>query len=193
MPLSSPDGDPSAIWALASGAENGIADVTAPINCLLGVFLGPDQPDATLAPSALDFSTPASRDYVALSPALKQPFFIGDGRTSSNTAQTIVVPDGATRLFLGTMDHCFWADNDGAFTVDVARGGPPYLTIEVADVCVCWPSLTNITYQVEYRSDVAGSAWLPLGSPLVGTGITNCITDSVRGQPRRFYRLVEMP
>lgn len=106
------------------GAENGIADIVAPFTSLIGVFLGPDQRPA---PPALDFRTAASRDYEVLAPALKQPFFIGNGLTSSGTAKQIIAPPGATRLLLGVMDEYYWADNEGSFAVQVTRVGvaPP--------------------------------------------------------------------
>lgn len=105
-------------WGHAVGAENGIADVVAPIDALIGVFLGPDQPDSSAAPAALDFSTPALRDFATLSPLLKQPFFIGDGlRNDFTTLQYFVVPAGATRLFLGTMDGFDWFNNVGSLDV----------------------------------------------------------------------------
>jgi hypothetical protein len=99
--------------------DNGFSDVNAPIDALMGVFLGPDQPNLSAAPSALDFSMPGSRDYLILSPLLKQVFFIGDGLAFSSIAQQIVIPTGATRLFLGSMDGYQWAGNTGSFTVDV--------------------------------------------------------------------------
>jgi hypothetical protein len=105
------------------GAENGIADIVAPFTSLIGIFLGPDQPDQRPAPPALDFRTAASRDYEVLAPALKQPFFIGNGLTSSGTAKQIIAPPGATRLLLGVMDEYYWADNEGSFAVQVTKVG----------------------------------------------------------------------
>ncbi|HXB60675.1 MAG TPA: hypothetical protein VNU95_13975 [Candidatus Acidoferrales bacterium] len=109
------------------GAENGIADIVAPFTSLIGVFLGPDQPNQRPAPPALDFRTAASRDSEVLAPALKQPFFIGNGLTSSGTAKQIIAPPGATRLLLGVMDEYYWADNEGSFAVQVTKVGvaPP--------------------------------------------------------------------
>ena len=66
-------------------------------------------------------SEPPKRDTLALKPALKQPFFIGNGTTSSGIAKQIVAPTGATRLLFGIMDEYNWADNEGAFTVEVTR------------------------------------------------------------------------
>ena len=114
-----PDGAPF-IFNHSTGAENGISDIKVPINSLLGVFLGPSQPDLTSAPGLLDFSSPASRNYLTLAPGLQQVFFMGDGLTDGAVAQTIVAPFGATRLYLGTMDGYGWANNIGSFDVTIA-------------------------------------------------------------------------
>ena len=100
-PMSPPTGNLT--WTLShlTGDENGISNVTMPIDCLLGVFLGPDQPNLTPAPAALDFSTAASRDYTNLKPLLKQPFYIGSGLNSHGDVQTFTVPAGATRFLPG--------------------------------------------------------------------------------------------
>jgi len=49
-----PDGE-TRIFSHAPGAENGISDITAPINSLVGVFLGNAQPSLSSAPNILDF------------------------------------------------------------------------------------------------------------------------------------------
>jgi len=105
------------ILSHAPGAENGISDVTAPVSALMGVFLDDDQPDGTPAPVALSFATEAERDFLTLSPALKQVFFIGDGRNSALDLQLFEVPAGASRLFLGTMDGYEWNNNAGSLSV----------------------------------------------------------------------------
>jgi hypothetical protein len=106
-------------------ALNGIGNVNALYDSLIGVFLDAFQPDSTAAPGAiLDFSTLTSRDFASLSPLLKQPFFIGDGlRNNGVTAQDFYVPVGATRLFLGPMDRFGWYNNVGSLTVAVTNAG----------------------------------------------------------------------
>jgi hypothetical protein len=116
-PLTGPDGagfDPA---SNVYGAENGIANVTVPLNALIGVFLGPTQPSLNPAPGALDFSTSASQNYLSLLPELQQPFFIGDGLTSSGIVQQVIAPAGSTRLYLGMMDPGGYYNNVGSFTV----------------------------------------------------------------------------
>ena len=98
--------------------ENGISDVNAPLNSLVGLFLTDAQPDLTAAPGAINFATPPGLDFSTLAPVLKQVFFIGDG-SGSGGVHEFVVPDGATRLFLGTMDGFGWFNNTGAFNVTV--------------------------------------------------------------------------
>jgi hypothetical protein len=109
----SPDGGP----LQAHAAENGITSNNVPISSLVGVFLDASAPNGTQAPASFSYAAGASVSR----PGLKQPFFIGDGLTGtgSGTPQQIVVPTGATRLFLGTQDGCPWADNGGSFQVNV--------------------------------------------------------------------------
>ena len=114
-----PDGNLGWILHHDAGAENGIADVTMPINAQLGLFLTDSQPNLSAAPAALDFSSSASRDFSVLRPQLKQPFFIGDGENSQGSVQRFVVPAGATRFYLGTMDGFEWSNNKGSFTTTV--------------------------------------------------------------------------
>jgi hypothetical protein len=108
-----------------SGAQNGIGNVSAPIDSLIGLFLGPDQPSLTPAPGAvLDFSTAGLRNFGTLAPELKQPFFIGDGLMNDLvTVQTFQVPVGASRLFLGTMDGFGWYNNVGSLRVSAEVAG----------------------------------------------------------------------
>jgi hypothetical protein len=100
------------------GAENGISDINAPANALLGVFLSNALPTASAAPGKLDFSAGGiGVDFLTLSPVLQQLFFIGDGMTSLMALQSFIAPTGSTRLFLGTMDGFGWFNNAGQFTV----------------------------------------------------------------------------
>lgn len=117
-----PDGNSSWIEQNFTGAEHGMSNLRAPINSLVGVFLTDSQPNQSSAPSQmLDFSSASSRDFTTLSPQLKQPFFIGDGETSSGVKQQFIVPVGATRLFLANMDGYEWNNNSGSRTVSITK------------------------------------------------------------------------
>jgi hypothetical protein len=119
----SPDG--SDLTEHQRGAEHGIADVRAPMNSLLGIFLDGRRPDRSRTPAGLDFGK-IGIDFVSWSPQLKQVFFIGTGTTKASIVRRFVVPKGATRLYLGTMDGYEWNNNSGSFSVTV--------TIERSDV-----------------------------------------------------------
>lgn len=70
----------------------------------------------------------------------------------------------------------------------------PTAAIRVSEVEVCWDSLSNRTYQVQYRSTLTSNSWMNLGLPLAGTGSTNCVADKVpRGEPQRVYRVITLP
>ncbi|MCA9192062.1 MAG: hypothetical protein KDB03_09875 [Planctomycetales bacterium] len=123
-PKDGPDGDLTAAFiAHYNGAINGVSNVVMPANALAGVFLGPDAPNLSPAPNLLSFTTggnvPNGINYLSLAPALKQVFFIGDGHTQDGTTQQIIIPEGATRLFLGSMDGFGWYNNSGSITARV--------------------------------------------------------------------------
>jgi hypothetical protein len=77
-----------ALYSHNDGAINGVPDLTAPINSLVGVWID------------------------ANNQALDQSFVIGTGGD-------FVVPDGATQLYLGSMDGYQWNNNVGQFVVDL--------------------------------------------------------------------------
>jgi hypothetical protein len=67
----------------------------------------------------------------------------------------------------------------------------PRMTIRVAEVEVCWTSITNATYRVEYRSDLTTNTWTTLTDCVPSGGSETCITDKIlRGEPQRYYRAV---
>ncbi len=119
-PLTPPDGNTDITSHLPPvGAENGISDITAPYECLVGVFLSSGQPDQHVAPQPLDFSSVTSRNFSVLTPTLQQVFFIGDGLNSTGEVQQFIAPVSSSRLFLGTLDRDGYYNNLGSFTVEV--------------------------------------------------------------------------
>jgi hypothetical protein len=118
-----PDGEEPT--AHSWGALHGIAGLVAPIDSLIGVFLGKGHPADRAVPEALDFSDPATRSFGTLAPALQQPFFIGDGLGADGLPQVFYPPPGASTLYLGTMDAWGWYNNGGAFTVKIYGADAP--------------------------------------------------------------------
>lgn len=115
-----PDGGP----IFSRGSENGISGARLTTSALIGVFLDSQLPTTSAAPADLNFEL-IGRDFLTLSPMLKQVFFIGDGVTSSSTVQKFYIPTGATRLFLGTADGTQWVNNAGGFNTTVTSFSSP--------------------------------------------------------------------
>lgn len=57
---------------------------------------------------------------------------------------------------------------------------------------VCWTSLANMLYQLQFTPEILSVNWTDLGDPIVGNGTTNCVLVPV-DQTRRFYRLLTAP
>jgi hypothetical protein len=67
-------------------------------------------------------------------------------------------------------------------------------TIRSSEVEICWLSVTNKAYEVDYRSDVTTDTWMPLVTNVIGNGVTICVNDRIApGHPPRFYRVVAQP
>ena len=91
---------------------------------LVGVFLNDSEPTGS-GPLALDFTNNTS--FAELAPQLNQTFFIGDGLTGSGLGniQRFLVPEQATRLFLGFADGAgiqglpgYYEDNTGSLVAN---------------------------------------------------------------------------
>jgi hypothetical protein len=67
----------------------------------------------------------------------------------------------------------------------------PRLDIRVSQVEICWQTVTNTWYQLQYRSALTTNQWLALSTNwVVGDGARFCTTDAiVGGTPQRFYQL----
>jgi hypothetical protein len=122
------EGDPTRIYSHGIDSpggptppvENGIADIKMPICGMMGLFLDDKKPSDTAAPETRDYTSTASRNETSYDDIkLKQPFFIGDGKTSGGTLQQFKVPQGATRLYICVMDGYEWRNNVGGFKATV--------------------------------------------------------------------------
>lgn len=68
----------------------------------------------------------------------------------------------------------------------------PLVSIRPSQVEICWSSVPNATYRVEYRSELSDSDWTPVVACVRSTDSTTCIQDPVvQGAPRRFYRVIQ--
>jgi hypothetical protein len=128
---------PAPNYTSSNAGFESISGITAPgAGYLVGVFVGAGGPSG-LAPASLDYTASGSESQTSYSPLLDQTFFIGDGLTGdgTGTAQEFNVPTGATELYLGISDACFfqgapscYQGNDGAYNPTyslVTIGGSP--------------------------------------------------------------------
>ena len=197
FPLDPPDGNstmPPRSPAHDPGAENGLPDCRAPYDSLLGVFLGPNPPNLLPTPAPLDFANPSQQNYTKLAPALKQIFFIGNGLTSDGTVQKVVVPDGTTRLFLGTLDGYGWHNNVGSFTVvvtvtktDVPAPTFQSITRSGNTLTLTWLALGGRSYQLQFTTDLSQPNWTASGSPILASQTTASAFDVMGLDRQRFY------
>jgi PEP-CTERM motif len=96
---------------------------------LTGVFIDNNEP-VDPAPARLTFTAPV--DYTTLAPVLGQTFFIGDGRTETGgMLHRILVPQSATRLYLGFADANGYAGPPGAY---VDNSGSLQVTVNITGV-----------------------------------------------------------
>jgi uncharacterized protein (TIGR03437 family) len=96
-PVSNANGDLAT--AELSGGVNGLAQIAAPKGGLIGVFTG-ETLRATVRQMKFDYMGDI-QDESLNNPDLQQPFYIGDGLIpGTDMARFILVPAGATRLFL---------------------------------------------------------------------------------------------
>lgn len=128
-----PDGVGSASGEYNSGYGS-LSGINAPTaGFIAGVFVTPGGPTGT-APATLDFTANGlNTSFSSLNPLIDQVFFVGDGLTGDGTgsSQRFYVPTGATELFLGLTDACYYSgspscysDNSGSFNVSVNGTGP---------------------------------------------------------------------
>lgn len=87
---------------------------------LVGVFLSDAAPGSS-APTILNFSN--ADDFTSISPELGQTFYIGDALTGmgSGSIQEFVVPDAASRLYLGFADAIGFSGTAGYYDDNIGE------------------------------------------------------------------------
>ncbi len=105
---------------------------------LVGVFLT-DAATSGSGPPTIDWS--AHHDDSEVSPLVAQVFYIGNGRTATtNTIQSFHVPDGATRLYLGTADAQGFGGDTGYY---VDNTGQWQIQGQIGSQCISQVSLPS--------------------------------------------------
>jgi hypothetical protein len=87
--------------------------------------------------------------------------------------------------------------NDAGPVIDDISVSPlpdTYLAVRVSQVELCWNSLSNFTYQLQYRSMLTTNLWLPFGGPVLGIDGVICTNDTVvPGELQKYYRVIRVP
>ena len=85
------------------------------------------------------------------------------------------------------------ATGTGPFTVVVAT--PPKARISIdgsGHVSLVFGTLATKTYRVEYKDFLGAASWTPLGQPVVDSGDSLTVPDTIGSRPQRFYRIVQV-
>lgn len=186
--------------------SNGMSPVvSAPSRALMGVFLGNDRPDESPAPEGRDygFGDTGSMAYGARNeeerrPLLKQVFYIGDGRREFGGNQHIIAPEGATRLFLGTMGVCCWELGMGEYYASITFQEPPAQSAPPTSGMTMTVSRVILRQQVDptkvylLESAMEPGDWRTVGFPFASeVGLFEAEVHV--NESRRFFRLMEQP
>ncbi len=106
--------------------------------------------------------------------------------------EVFVTGSGQDELKFASTTSAYNASGPVIDDISLTPLSAPVVSIRVSQVEACWNSVSNMTYQVEYVSAMTTNTWVPLGSPVQGTGLTQCAYDDVPpGEPQRFYRVLQ--
>ncbi len=68
------------------------------------------------------------------------------------------------------------------------------VAISGAGLVVSFPSVSGITYRVEYKNDLTVTGWSLLADQIIGTGSVIQLTDpAAAALPTRYYRVDVLP
>jgi len=135
------------------------------------------------------FTTPFLYDPAAGNLALDLQI---EGSGSALTFDTVSGNPAIGRVFSSDSSTATTGDIRFSHVTQFTFEPPPLVTIRASQVEVCWNSISNLTYQVQYRSDLTTNVWTSLRDCVRSTGFMSCITDPIAaGQPQRFYRVVQ--
>jgi hypothetical protein len=81
------------------------------------------------------------------------------------------------------------AGASGTVTItEVALGGLS-VSPDGTQFIFSYPTISGQTYQLEYTTDLSSGLWLPMGSPVTGTGAPVSVTNSISSSVQMFFQL----
>jgi len=81
-----------------------------------------------------------------------------------------------------------------SLTVSAVRGGVRLVqTAANGELIVSWPTVSGPSYQVEYKTNLNDALWMPVGSPVIGSGGAITSTNSVNAYSQCYLRLKITP
>jgi hypothetical protein len=69
----------------------------------------------------------------------------------------------------------------------------PVLTPAGNQIGFSWTANSNLTYQLQYTTNLSQPDWINFGTPFSTNGTTAFFNDSVESDPQRFYRVQLVP
>jgi len=108
---------------------------------------------------------------------------------ASRTMEFRLQPGSYTLRFVGLAEQ--FGEKPLIDDVSLRYDADSLISIRCSAVDICWAGHTNRNYQVQY-STLVNNNWIDLGSAVVGSG-TNCFTDHLNVEGKRFYRVVRVP
>ncbi len=176
-----------------SGGSFGIGQISAPSGSVIGVFLG-DFVNTATSPPSVDY-TGAGRDVQELMPLLQQPFYVGAGTTLSAQSRVIIVPAGATRLFLGTTGYAVAGFNGTVSATAIIASGQVGLTVSTSTLSFAaagsqtvalGSSGANFTFSAS-ATVASGGNWLSVTPTVGNTPATLTVTVTPSSLPPGTY------
>ena len=114
--------------------------------------------------------------------------------TTANTASPAGnYPITVTNGTLSAANYTFSFVN-GTLTVYIVQ--PTILSIAgvaTTNSVISWSAISNVTYRVQYQSDLGSTNWLNLTPDVTATSNIASAVDNPAGAARRFYRIMIVP
>jgi len=169
----------------------------------------PTVANASITPAILTVSADnKSRAFGVNNPTLTASYlgFVGgetlatSGVTGNPALSTLATNNSAAGVYpitaaIGSLSALNYSFNFTNGTLTVVGDAPKILSISVLDpahVLIYWSSISNVTYQVQYRPDF-NTAWADLVPSVTATSDTALAVDNPAGAGQRFYRLHVVP